>query len=247
MWPRHLRTFTATLGLLTRIPVPAVPPVAAGAMLYWFAPCGLVVGLGGALAYWLGTLSGSTVLAAALGCTALLALSGGLHMDGLMDTADAIGSNADRPRMLEIMRDSRVGAFGVMAFVCTLLLKVAALSALEPARAAVVLVSAAVVGRAVQVALCCVGGYARDGGMGASFFHEARPAHVGFALAVAAPLALWGPGHALLLALGAGLSLLAARSVGRLLGGHTGDTLGASSEIAEWTVILLAGLCAGGG
>ena len=72
------------------------------------------------------------LLTCALGGIALVGISGGLHMDGLSDTADGVFSSKGRDRMLEIMRDSRVGAMGVKAIVFVFTLKVAALSGLPP-------------------------------------------------------------------------------------------------------------------
>lgn len=243
MWATRLRACLATLGLLTRIPVPAVARVETGSMFAWFVPCGLLVGALAALAYWLGGASGSPLLASVLGCLALLAASGGLHMDGLMDAADAIGSNAPRERMLDILRDSRVGAFGVMAFGCAMLVKVAAVAALPAHLAALALVSAAATARAAQVLLCVLGSYAReDGGMGAAFFREARSRHAWYALVAAAPSLLC---PALLLAASAGglvVALLLADQTSRRLGGHTGDTVGDVSETCEATVLLCAAL-----
>jgi adenosylcobinamide-GDP ribazoletransferase len=242
MWAARLRACLATLGLLTRIPVPAVARVETSSMLAWFVPCGLLVGALGALAYWLGTATGSPLLASAMGCLALLVASGGLHMDGLMDTADALGSNAPRERMLDILRDSRVGAFGVMAFGSAMLLKTCALSALAPPVAALALVGAAATARAAQVALCVLGSYAREGGgMGAAFFREARPRHAWYVLLAAAPAVLC-PALLAPCVGGLALALLLAASVGRRLGGHTGDTLGATSEACEVAVALLTAL-----
>jgi len=228
-----MTSLLAALGLLTRIPVPSVGYVPTRRMLLWFVPCGLVIGgLSGAVYL---AVAGLHLhwLAAVCGVVALLALSGGLHMDGLMDTADALGSNAPRDRALEIMRDSRVGAFGAMALVCTLLLKAAALVGLPRDQGFLALLTAPAAARLVQIAVCLRGRYARtEPGMGAAFLAEARPIHVAIGVVWLVPVAL-SASTAVAAAIGAIAALLVAWRIGRRLGGHTGDTLGAVSELTE--------------
>lgn len=207
---------------------------------------------------------------AALVLVAGAVITGGLHLDGLADTLDGLGSKAGRDRALEIMRDSRVGATGAAGLVLSQLLKFALLTSLEgPWRPlAIFLLPAA--GRLAMVPAVALYPYARSGpGLGRSF--SRRVGWRGMALSLAATILLallvaawWGsgpgglsPGEAWQSGLaftGSGLAgallaggLLARYAAGRL-GGLTGDVYGAVNEAAElaWLLCsLLAGAAAG--
>src|SRR5205823_1129594 len=115
-----------------RLPLPRFASVEGGdiARGSWAAPvAGAAVGLLGAMVYWIGHLMGlPPFLSAGLVLAATLAVTGCLHEDGLADTADGFGGR-DRVRKLEIMRDSRIGTYGVCALVLSLLLRAGALAA----------------------------------------------------------------------------------------------------------------------
>jgi len=240
-----IRSLAATLGFLTTIPVPAAllgpdlaPPKG---MLWWWTPVGALLGwLSAVVIGWATVYHVPWPTCATVGVVLLVALSGGLHLDGFMDTCDGLGSRAPRERALEIMKDSRVGAFGVIGLVCLLLLKVAALAGLPPQRAFVALCLTPVAGRVAQVLALNAFSYARPGGgMGGAFFVAATPGHAAFSVVLALGLSLllqqcFAPAMILTL----GLSLLLAWSVARRLGGHTGDTVGAVSETAECIFLL---------
>ncbi len=166
----------------------------------------------------------------------LVGVSGGLHMDGLADTADGFFSARSRERMLEIMRDSRTGVMGTIAVVFVILLKVSLLDPLpsDLRLGAVLLMPLA--GRTALVAMMTFLPYVRPEGGLATLFREKRSGlhafwAAGFLLA-AGWLAGGGTGIA------AGLSSVAAAALFmgysyRKIGGYTGDTLGAVCEIAE--------------
>src|SRR5579883_3399555 len=129
-WREDLITAAA---FLTRLPLRAPPPLpGALARASWVFPViGAGIGIVGGLAYVVAASLGLPVLAAALiaiGATVLL--TGGLHEDGLADVADGFGGGADRAAKLAIMRDSRSGAFGVLAVVLSVGLRAAALASL---------------------------------------------------------------------------------------------------------------------
>lgn len=163
-------------------------------------------------------------------------VTGALHLDGLMDTADGIGSGRSRERMLEIMRDSRVGALGAVAGVAALLLRYALLTGLAPERRWQALLLAPALGRMCITAAAGLWPAARAGrpSLGGSFAaHVGRWQVVG-ALAVGLGIALVGSARGMaawFLALTA--ALLAARFLAARLGGLTGDTYGAINEVAE--------------
>ncbi len=172
-------------------------------------------------------------------------LTRGLHLDGLADWADGFGGGLDREETLRIMKDPHTGTFGVLAVLCVLLLKWAALARLAALGLSAWVVAAYIASRALIVDVAFWLPYARpEGGTGAAFVREARPWHLAAALLSAAFLLLIGWGVAGLAALAVGWAI--ARSFGlwcrRRVGGVTGDLLGASSEIVESVVLVTVAL-----
>lgn len=137
-----LKHFLLALQFFTRIPVTGAlanwvgySPAMLRASTAHFPGVGLVVGMVasltfGALCLYLPSASGITAVAAVLSTVATVVLTGGFHEDGLADVADGLGGSYTRERALEIMKDSRVGAFGAMALVLALLSKIALLALL---------------------------------------------------------------------------------------------------------------------
>lgn len=175
----------------------------------------------------------------------LAASSAGLHMDGLADTADGLLSSRPRERVLEIMRDSHIGTMGVLALVGVLLLKVALLASIaDPSRWRLVLL-APIAGRCALLLAMCVFPYARPGGgLGTIFQVSGRRAAL---LAAWSVVVLFAAGW--LCASYRGLAMAGAAVAGSLLlgwyihrriGGYTGDTLGATSELIEVLPLLIA-------
>ena len=237
-------------GFLTVIPVPflAAPrPGGMGRAAAWFPVVGLWVGavLAG-LAYGSLTLWPDRWIAAALVLMANLVLTGGLHIDGFMDTADAFFSHRDRERMLEIMRDSRSGALGVAGGVVLLVGKFSAVSYLLTAPRLSTLLALALapaLGRAGMVLAIAAFPSARPSGLGASFAAEVRTPHLLVALALAGALAVgvfaWR--GAVLFGLAVAVAVLGGLYWKRRLGGLTGDIYGAINEGTELVVLLAAG------
>jgi len=170
-------------------------------------------------------------------------LTGGLHLDGLSDLADGLGGGRTREDKLAIMKDSRVGAFGVLALVCVLLLKGRLLSdlVLIPAPGMVrVLLFVPTAARGILAGVIFAFPNARPGGMGSFFKENARKREAAAALLLAAAAAWLALGLAgIFLAAGAFLLCLAAGAViSRILGGLTGDGYGALCEGAELLLLL---------
>jgi adenosylcobinamide-GDP ribazoletransferase len=164
----------------------------------------------------------------------LLASSGGLHMDGLADSADGFFSSRSRERMLEIMHDSRSGPMGVMAIGAMLLLKTVTLASVPtPLRFSTIVLMPLAGRTALTVSLAATPYARRTGGLAGVF----RPGGVHPLLAAAILMAAgWMlQGHAGLLAAMASLAvtLLLAGYSKRKIGGFTGDTLGATCELTE--------------
>jgi adenosylcobinamide-GDP ribazoletransferase len=209
-------------------------------MLWWFVPVG---GLIGAIAAGVASLAWHVLpwsAAATLGVLTLVAVSGGLHLDGFMDACDGLGSRAPGERALEIMKDPNTGAFAVLGCLCLLILKVALVAGMAPWQGVVALGLAPVCGRFMQLVVMQGHAYARpEGGMGAAFFSAvtAQQARIWTLLTVLA-LACGGPPGRIGAIVAIGGVLLFAHVVNRRLGGHTGDTVGACSELAELLFIL---------
>jgi adenosylcobinamide-GDP ribazoletransferase len=234
-----------------------MPPRPAGDFTFgrfaWATPvAGAVVGILGALALVAASAAGlPPLVAAALAVATLTGATGALHEDGLADVADGFGGGANRERKLAIMRDSRIGSFGAVALIMTLIVRVGALSAavakgLPWAVGALVLASA--VSRVGALAPLTFLNPARADGAGAS---AGRLKPQSFAAACVAALAIVvivgfaATGvrtafiGALCSAIGAGTMTLLAN---RQIGGQTGDVAGAAqqwAEVAAWCGLLI--------
>jgi adenosylcobinamide-GDP ribazoletransferase len=184
--------------------------------------------------------------AAVFAVAAGVALSGALHQDGLADVADGFGGGATRDRKLEIMRDSRLGAYGGVALVLALAARialVAALAAKIEVGGAAALVAAAALARPAALLPAILLEPARSDGAG----HAARPGPrfvaMGCACGAALALTLCGAAAGLVATVAAGAAALAVVEISRRqIGGYTGDVCGAAAEIAE--IAALAALVA---
>lgn len=259
---RHMRAWAlsalAALQLMTRFPLPRRMPEAPaefGRSAVFFPLAGLLVGavLAGA-GYALGYGFPHYVCGAFVMALWVL-VTGGLHLDGWMDTADGLFSNQSRERMLVIMKDSRVGAMGVMAAGIALIVKTALLAALfaDAGRSAFLLLALVPAWSRAFVAAAIAGWpYARkEGGFG-GLYRAVKARHAWGAGILAAGLTwlllplggfdpaatLAGLGVAAILAYGTG-ALLAA-GIARKLGGLTGDAYGALNEALELALLAAA-------
>lgn len=238
------------LRFATRLPLPALGSEIAPHALALFSRAVRMLPLAGAL---VGALAAIILaIAAALGLpppltaplavAALTLLSGALHEDGLADCADGFGGGATRERKLEIMRDSRIGAFGALALALTLYLRIASLTLIAGhslGLACAVLIGAAAVSRGAALIPLHILPPARAGGAGFSAGKpQAGALRVGACLACVFALAPIAAGSGLARALvGAGVGVLAALIVTALakrqIGGQTGDVAGAAQQISE--------------
>lgn len=244
---REWARFLSAVQFLTVLPVPD-PGWEQDRMVRaaaWFPAVGLLVG-GASAVVWLlvdGALGG---LGAGLAVLAGMVLTGGLHEDGLADTADGLGAGRDRARTLEIMADSRIGAHGAAAVVFSIALRWGAVGAMPGGDGALALVIAAVTGRAMMVPATALAPYARETGLG-RLTEGAGAREMAVALGTALVVAVLGGGAgllALVAAVVAGMGLLAL--LRRRIGGYTGDGLGAICQLGEIAALLvLAGLWGG--
>ncbi|HEY5353475.1 MAG TPA: adenosylcobinamide-GDP ribazoletransferase [Streptosporangiaceae bacterium] len=253
---RRTPAWRVALSLFTVIPAGAGGDLDGGAAaraIYWLPVIGAGLGLAGAGAMVFvaaGPLSpGRQLLGAALAMMLLGLLTGGLHLDGLADTADGLGSRRPADQALEIMRRSDAGPFGVATLVLVLLVQVCALASLPRGWAGVTALVLATVTSRVAVVLATGSPSARPSGFGAlvagrtSAAGRAASAAVLLAVVPAAGLALGGVPAAArdLLAVAAGLAVggLLRRAAVRRLGGMTGDVFGATIELSTATVLLV--------
>jgi len=238
------RRLAFAFAFLTRLPLDgsAAGDVDVGRSVAFFPVVGLALGalLAACAAVLAGHLPASVI--AVLLAVLLAALTGGLHLDGVADTFDALGApGADRARRLEILRDSRIGAHGATALVLLVLLKATALHAAVASGLAGALLAFPAVGRCIAVLAIVLFPYARERGLGAAFrtHARARDAIAASACTVAA-LVLLGGGPAAAAALAAaGLTLVFVRHVAARLGGVTGDVCGAAVELGETAFLVL--------
>jgi adenosylcobinamide-GDP ribazoletransferase len=243
---RRWDEFRVAAGFLTRLPFGPMPaPVVPLAQASWAFPLvGVVVGALGGLAYALAAWLGMPPLPAALVAVAVTAAStGARHEDGLADTADGLGGGHDREQRLAIMRDSRSGAYGVLALVFSVALRAAALAALsDTGRVAAALVAAHAAARGGLPLVLRALDPARADGLGAAAGRpEARLAWVASGLgAVIALIALGvNAGIAALVFAGAAMALVAGLAR-RQIGGYTCDVLGAVEQAGEVVMLLAA-------
>jgi adenosylcobinamide-GDP ribazoletransferase len=236
-----IRSVRSAIAFLTVIPVAdsdGTPGERLGRA--YFPLVGAVIGLVAGLVFVGVSAVAGNPLAAVGAVAALAILTGGLHLDGLADAADGLFGVGTLERRLEVMRDPRVGSFGVVALVLVIAGDVLALSSLSPARALIALIVAGVLSRLAILSVVVLGRYRHEKGLGmaAQGGHRAFDLLVGAAFTIA--ICLLDPLRALvagvLVALVATTTVAIAR---RRIGGVTGDVYGAVSEVAQLAVLVV--------
>jgi adenosylcobinamide-GDP ribazoletransferase len=245
---RWLRSGVAAFRFLTILPLPGSIGSAGDDLrgaLPWFPLVGLVLGGVSAAAAWLFWQFLPVPVAAVALVLLLLSFSGAMHLDGLADTADGFFSARGRQEMLAIMRDSRIGVMGVVALVMVLLLKTACLGVLSPETAWRAGLLIPLAGRCALVVMVVLLPYVRpEGGLATTLYGGRSPWAVPLALAVLVMtgLGVLGMRGGVAVGLAVLAVLLFSWHCRRKIGGATGDTLGASCELAETMMVLaLAG------
>lgn len=234
----------AAARLLTRVPMPARETEDVGRASRAYPLVGAAIGLAGGLALLAARRSGVPPLAAELvTVAAVIALTGGLHEDGLADCLDGFGGGRSRDAKLAIMRDSRIGSFGALGLIVSVGLRTAALAALPSALAIPAMVAAHAGSRALLPAVAVALPSARSDGMGAALGQlpmvvPAIAAALGLVL-VMGPLGWPAGGRAA--AAGAAAGIVVAAWAWRQIGGFTGDVLGLVQQAAETTMLTAVG------
>ena len=242
-----MNSFLVGLQFLTRIRIVRQTVWTAedfGRSTRFFPLVGLVLGICYALAAWiLVSVLGMRALTAALLLILPLLLTGGLHADGFMDTADGVFSGRERERKLEIMKDSRVGSFGVVAFVLLMFLQFALLLDMSPPLLVPVFFVMPIIGRMAMVLAVSCFPYARADGMGKTFADMADRGTVAIAAVTTSVLVIpIGLLATLTLVLGIVFVLLFCRWMTAILGGVTGDVYGAATVLTETIVLVVFSL-----
>lgn len=183
------------------------------------------------------------VMVAALIIVLYAAITGGLHLDGLGDTFDGIFSNRSRERILEIMRDSRVGTNAVLAVVSVLLLDFAALTQVKEEYFLRIILLMPMAGRVGSLVGAAVSGYARQGeGLGKSFIEFCGKKELIWGLLIYTLISLLTFDYKLwiLTLLPPVSALLTVKYFSRKIGGATGDILGAVCELNQCVFLVAA-------
>ena len=240
------RPFVFAWHFLTAIPISrthhAPTPHELAASMAWYSTVGLLIGgllvlADVGLRAWVAAEVDNVLL-----IVLLVLLTRGLHQDGLADTVDGLAGGRTVEDRLRIMRDPRVGAFGATALFLSLLLRYAGLLALPSAVRLPVLLCMPALGRWAMVSLAWASPSARrDGGLAASFLTHLSWHHVlvsSFVLAVALTIALGGSMAVATMGLAMLLLVLIRQRCLTLLGGVTGDVLGATNELVEILFLL---------
>lgn len=231
--------------LLTRLPAPRLVSLPGMGAAVWAYPlAGLAVGSASAAVLLAGLGLGlPPMLAAGLALATGILITGGLHEDGLADLADGFGGGADRARKLAIMRDSRVGSYGVLALVLSVGLRwqaVATMAAADPTGAALSLIGVAAASRAAPAVALALLPPAREEGLGRGASAPPRAAVLAACLLATACLATTTGRAAPLVMLAMALGGIAVgRLAQRQIGGQTGDVLGAVQQAAEIAALLV--------
>lgn len=241
--------YVTCLPVLTRQPDRKFSESELSGLAKYLSAAGLLIGIALCLCWLLlHVLHANNILSGVLLTVIWLSLTGGLHFDGLMDTADGIFSHQSRERMLEVMRDSRVGNYGVMVGISTLLIKAACLSSLTNSALFPALLLCPSWARWCESFAIGNFRYLRESGMG-KVWHDTMHFPIDLVKGAVIPLLATAatmiaqPFEASTITIAVLFSgYLASYLLAKKFGGHTGDTYGAVVEFAEIGALLIATL-----
>ena len=170
----------------------------------------------------------------------LIILTGGMHLDGLSDTFDALFSRKNKDEMLKIMRDSHVGVLGALGIISAILLKIAFLYSIDISLKPPALILMCVLSRWSQVFSMFLFPYARQEGKAKIFIEGINSKIIIFttSLVLIVTIGAWNTKGILVFLIAGLCAYLIGKSVSRKIGGITGDTLGATGELIEVTVLI---------
>lgn len=234
------RGFLGATQLLTIIPVQLSSPPKPAATVPWFPVVGALIGCAvGSIA------AGSTevVPASVAAGTAVIAgtvLTGAIHEDGLADTADALGGRTIERRR-EILKDSRLGSYGVIGMFTTIILRILCVATLNPAAAFAGLIAAHTLGRGAAVGVMATASELPDSGLGAEYARtlSRRSALFGVAAAISITVLATGWWAGPLVAIATIGAVIVSVVALRLFGAINGDILGAVEQVGECLVLIV--------
>lgn len=245
----QLRLFFIALQFFTRLPIPRWVGFEAQWLQHasrYFPLVGIVVAALAALVYCAASALWSAPVAVLLSTAAGIYLTGAFHEDGFADMCDGFGGGMTRERVMEIMKDSRIGTYGAVGAGLLIALKCALLSSMDSAAAIAALFIAHPLSRFAATALIWKLEYARDEGKAKPMAQQMTTGEFITAgtCALAPLLAIGAVGASAWAALGAAVLATAAAAVWlaskfvRRIGGYTGDCLGAVQQVAEVAIYL---------
>ncbi len=241
-----MQLFILTLRFLTRIPVPfnndtilSNEEFAKG--IIYYPIIGLIVGIINFLVFMFFSLSGSILVASVFAVLSGIIVTGGFHIDGLADTCDGLYSSRKKERILEIMRDSRVGTNGAIAIVFDILIRVSVIYSLGFDKGIFAIILAPVVGK-MATPLLFNSKYARTGeGLGNIYLREKYDIRsvltMFLGMVIIGVLLLKYSVLPIIICMV--FAVLYRKHCEKIIGGMTGDTLGAGSELTEIVFMLV--------
>lgn len=237
---RELIAFMEAVRFFTRIPVSDRFPYSANNLNHsarYFPAIGLLVGAVSAIAFLMAAWVLPTQVAVLIAMASSIYLTGAFHEDGLSDMTDGLGGGWEKMRILEIMKDSRVGSYGVIAMVMALLSKFVLLDSFDPIWIPFLLMAAHAFSRYCAVLIMAGLSYVREDTLSKSKPLATKLARNALWVASAfglLPLLLL-PAKAALMGVAVGLlaTIWLGRKVQKWLGGYTGDCLGATQQLSE--------------
>jgi adenosylcobinamide-GDP ribazoletransferase len=242
-------SFLVAVQFMTRLPVSReiqYSPEALAKSAVFFPAVGLLVAAGGVALNSALSPHASRGVVVVLILAYLVTVTGGLHEDALGDAADGFGGGWEKDRVLEIMRDSRIGSFGAIAITLGLLARFVFLTNLAPGKFSGFFIAGQVLGRwtALPLAFCLPSARGSEAGQGKSIAQKITALSLGagtiLAVAIVAAAlrtaAVWASLTAVTIAAVSGLYYW------RRIGGITGDCLGATNQLTEIAIYLLGGV-----
>lgn len=243
---QFFRLLALSVQFMTRIPIKMEYKASDkdfGAMTAFFPAPAAIVGAAMGAVFWLFGLAGLHWAGAALCVAAACLITGGLHLDGFADTADAFGAGKGKKKTLEILKDTHMGAYGVLAVVFAVLLKVLLIGSL-PHGAFLLAAGAPLAGKIPLAVAAAAGRYPREQGTGKHTIDHVKTRHSAVCVAVCGALLYLCGGWPAMPALGGLIAsgFIWAAVSKKKAGGVTGDVLGAANETGELIWLCFAAL-----
>jgi adenosylcobinamide-GDP ribazoletransferase len=247
---KHIKSIILTLQFFTRLPMEfafsnlsvmfkEVDEADFTRGIAWFPLAGAVIGiLTGLVFYIMKSVHFGPLVTGAVVASFVVLVTGGLHIDGLADFCDGVFSGQDKARMMEIMKDSRIGTFGTLSIVMLLILKTSSYFELYGVKSVAAAILMPVYSRLCAVILCYGASPAKEGGMGNLFIGKVRRKDLYIALICTFAFSLVNPLMLIILLVNAMFTLLFRTYAVSKLGGLTGDVIGASIELNEVVFLL---------